>query len=314
MRAVVLESFVGSDYEDSPTSYEFPSRYLRQLDPLTQGESIIAVIYEPRGDGAGRMAYVGWATLQIPPSPSGRTNARGEPLYVVAYTSRYRDFDRAVPRNLNGEPVETWLRQLPVGRSRNVATFGRAVRSLQPEDLETIFRFGFASDLDTEPIYPNAGEVSQPALQVQERATRIVAVAQREATFRDNVLESYQRRCAITGFSAGTQSPSRMYGLLDIAHIKPVWAQGPDAVANGLALTPTLHRLFDRGLFTLDYSDGRPVIITSPRLDQAMIQSPDETSRLLIATGRQLLLPDNRVEWPHPDALAYHRREVFLSE
>lgn len=312
MDAVVLESFVGSDYEDSPSSYEFPTRYLRLFEPLSRGEAMVAVIYEPRGTSGGRMAYVGWASLKSPPVESARRGARGEQLWIVHYATRYRDFDRIVPRQIHGEPVETWLRALQPGRSRNVATVGRAVRRLSPEDLQAIFEFGFASELDVELRYPAVGDRVAPELKIQERATRLVAAAQREARFRDDVLAGYARRCAITGFTAGTRSPSRMFGLLDAAHIRPVWAQGPDTVANGIALTPTVHRLFDRGLFTIRYEGDRPEVLLSPRIEEGMVLSQDSASRLALTNGSRLLLPDTRDLWPHPDALAYHQMRVFL--
>jgi len=52
----VLESGFGSQYEDGPDSYEFQSRYLRFFEPLTRGEPLFAVIYEPRGETRGRIA------------------------------------------------------------------------------------------------------------------------------------------------------------------------------------------------------------------------------------------------------------------
>ena len=75
MYCVVLDSHVGSEYNDSPAGYEFPSRYLAVLEPLQRSEPVFAVIYEPRGrDGSGRMGYVGWATISQPPYRTGRTN------------------------------------------------------------------------------------------------------------------------------------------------------------------------------------------------------------------------------------------------
>lgn len=313
MQAVVLESFVGSEYEDSPSSYEFPSRYLRFFEPLSRGEPMVAVIYEPRGDGSGRMAYVGWAMLARPPAMSTRNRAAGSRLWVVEYIGRYREFDRVVPRTVGGQPIESWLRAIPAGRPRNVATFGRAVRGLTAGDLETIFRFGFAHELDTVDPYPVPDAHEAPHALVQERARRLVATAQREARFRDDVLLAYDHACAVTGFSIGRVSPARLHGLVDAAHIRPVWDKGADGVANGLALTPTLHRFFDRGLFTASYQDGRPVIVVSPRLDHVMVASPDGRSRLSLNNGDLLKLPTDRRSWPHPDALAYHERRVFLS-
>lgn len=313
MQAVILESFVGSSYDDSATSYEFPRRYLRQFEPLAHGESMVAVIYEPRGvQGTGRMAYVGLVTLTEPPVLSIRRGSRDQPLWVVRYSGRYREFDRVVPRTIGGEPVETWLREIPPGRPRNVATFGRAVRPLSAQDLETIVRFGFAGELDLGSSYPLGDSHEQQHLEVHERMAVLVSAAQREARFRDDVQIAYERRCAVTGFSTGARSPSLIHGLLDAAHIRPVWAQGPDDVINGLALTPTVHRLFDKGMFTLDYQEGVPIVVVSARLESSMIRSPDGSSVLALATGRPLYLPGDRRLWPHPEALQYHRREVFV--
>lgn len=65
----------------------------------------------------------------------------------------------------------------------------------------------------------------------------------RDARFRDNVLDAYGHRCAVSGVQLN---------LLDAAHILPVGAQGSnDQVSNGLALGPTYHRAFDRGLIYL---------------------------------------------------------------
>jgi putative restriction endonuclease len=65
----------------------------------------------------------------------------------------------------------------------------------------------------------------------------------RDAKFRDTVLDAYGHRCAVSGVQLD---------LLDAAHILPVGAPGShDLVTNGLALGPTYHRAFDRGLIYL---------------------------------------------------------------
>ncbi len=237
MRALVLESFVGSNYADSPDSYEFPPQYLGFFEPLTHDEPMLAVIYEPRGDqGEGRMAYVGWALLRDAPAASGRLNARRQRLHRLAYADRYREFDRIVPREAIGMPVETWLRALPRGRARNVATFGRAVRPLIDEDLQLIMGIGFPDGVERFNTEPPAEHAVAEVITATERSRRLISALQREARFRDDVLAAYQHRCALSGLAASS-SPSRAYGLLDAAHIRPVGNQGADAVANGLALT-----------------------------------------------------------------------------
>jgi hypothetical protein len=58
--ALILESFVGSIYTDRPDSYEFPPQYLKFFEPLTRGEPIVAVIYEPRGGSGGKGELPTW--------------------------------------------------------------------------------------------------------------------------------------------------------------------------------------------------------------------------------------------------------------
>jgi putative restriction endonuclease len=79
----------------------------------------------------------------------------------------------------------------------------------------------------------------------------------RDASFRAQVLAAYNQRCAVSGFQAllgGTLF------CLEAAHVHWHSHGGPSTVANGLALTPTLHKLFDHGAWSLD--DNRRVIVS----------------------------------------------------
>lgn len=70
----------------------------------------------------------------------------------------------------------------------------------------------------------------------------------RDRVFRWIVLAAYDERCAITGIkliNGGGRAE------VEAAHIRPVEADGPDIVSNGLALSGTAHWLFDRGLISL---------------------------------------------------------------
>lgn len=80
----------------------------------------------------------------------------------------------------------------------------------------------------------------------------------RPPSFRSEVLAAYDHRCAVTGYQAllaGTPF------CLEAAHVHSHSAGGPSKVSNGLALTPTLHKLFDYGAWTLD--DERRVLVSS---------------------------------------------------
>jgi putative restriction endonuclease len=93
--------------------------------------------------------------------------------------------------------------------------------------------------------------------------------------------------------------------------VKPVAMHGSDAVANGIALTPTLHRLFDQGLYTIEYRDSTLRTLVSPRLEPSMIRSADDSFRLPLVTGLVVRLPANRDMWPDPSVLRFHNKTVF---
>lgn len=303
MAAVVLESSMGSEYEDSPTSYEFPLRYLKffKHDPR---EPLYVVLYEPRGDnGRGRMKYVGWAEVAGEPVPTGRVSASRQPLFAVQYTEAARAFDLSVPREIMGTPMETWLGKFERGRPRNVATFGRAVRPLTDEDLARIFEFAGARLI----------EVKTEPTDIRERVAVLTNVLQRSEQFRRQVIGGYGEACAVSGFALGAVPLTKSSGLLDAAHIRPVASNGPDRVSNGLALTPTLHRLFDAGLFTATYQEGRPRLLVSPRLERRMIESPDGRFRLTLEDGAPVKPPTRLEDWPSRDQLDFHRSRIFIA-
>jgi putative restriction endonuclease len=311
MGAVVLESASVSQYPDTPMSYTFPERYLRPFEQLRAGESINAVIYEPRGDdGKGRMAYLGLATISKPPFPTGERSANGQRLWRVEYDGPAIAFDQPVPRELLGEPVEGFLRQFPRGIRRNQATRGQAVRLLPDADFERIVLLGNAVLVEASP-YPTADEHAQPLTQLRERNEYLVRAVRRNAQFRKDVLDAYERRCAVSGFTLGPVSPFTATSILEAAHIRPVKDAGTDLVGNGLPLTPTLHNLFDLGLFTVRYEDERPVVQTSPQLTPTMISSPDRGFSLPLADGLRLITPADQTSWPNRDQLEYHQRRIF---
>jgi putative restriction endonuclease len=309
--AVVLESAFGSQYDDTPSSYEFPERYLRYFDTLNSGNPMIAVIYEPRGEnGHGKMAYLGVATISRPAIETGRRSKNNERLWRVLYDAPAVQFNELVRREVSGRPVESWLVDLPRGRQRNVATVGRAVRPLRDEDLERILLLGNAPELGLA-TYPVATGHVVAAEQIRERTERLVSSIQRDARFRVDVISAYGRRCSVSGFSLGATSPTRSAGVLDAAHIRPVGQNGADSVDNGLPLSPTLHRLFDIGLFTVAYEQGRPVVRTSSELERTMISAPDRGFELPLRDGLRLLTPTNAKEWPNQDQLLFHERQIF---
>jgi putative restriction endonuclease len=181
---------------------------------------------------------------------------------------------------------------------------------LPDADFERIVLFGNAELLDAG-RYPTVDEHAQPLTQLRERTEYLVSAVRRNAQFRHDVLGAYGQRCAISGFTLGPVSPFTATSILEAAHIRPVKDDGTDLIGNGLPLTPTLHNLFDLGLFTVRYEDQRPVVRTSPQLTPTMISSPDRGFSLPLADGLGLITPANQAEWPNRDQLDYHERRIF---
>ena len=255
MAAVVLMSKPESAYADTATSYEFPAQYLKWFAPLERGEPMIAIVYEPFARGAGRQAFVGWASISKPPRRSARVTAVGRPLWEVAYDDRMHEFAMPVRRDIAGEPIEAWLRVVPA-EHRDIRTSGRSVRQLDDVDLATILRLGFGGAQDSPLLYPERDAHAAESL-VADRTRRLVSTLERTSRFREGVVQAYDFRCAVTQFSAGAMPQGRVTALIEAAHIRPVADRGPDSLSNGIAMTPTVHRLFDAGLFTLgSASDG----------------------------------------------------------
>ncbi len=88
---------------------------------------------------------------------------------------------------------------------------------------------------------------------------------------------------------------------MQAAHIRPVAAQGPDSVRNGLALSGTVHWMFDRGLISL--ADDGEILM-------ARYAVPEPVQRL-INPDRRLRVPARPEFQPHPQFLRYHREAVF---
>ncbi len=307
MRFILLTSKSDSPYADTATSYEYPARYRRFFEPLEAGEPMIAIIYEPRSGGRGRMSYVGWAALRGVPVRSPRVTDRGQPLWEVNYVDRVQEFPDPVPRDYLGQPVERWLRGIAPD-NRNVLSSGASVRWLEPEEGQLILELGHAGQLGVVE-YPVSDEPAE--LLVAERTRRVVEAVARDAQFRRQVMTAYKFKCAITGLEVGSLPEGRATKLLDAAHIRPVGDKGSDAVSNGISLTPTVHRLFDEGLVSATWSHGTLELVRSPKLEPSMIKSPERGTVIRLETGTPLILPADKSAWPSHEQIRYHQRMVF---
>lgn len=113
----------------------------------------------------------------------------------------------------------------------------------------------------------------------------------RSSTFTKQVLNAYDNRCAVT---------RRKLRLVDAAHILPVKAgdQSIDTVRNGIALSPTFHRAFDRGLIYLD--ESMFMRLNSSAADDLARQGLDTGINSFTAHLGKIHLPYDSAQHPDP--------------
>ena len=107
--------------------------------------------------------------------------------------------------------------------------------------------------------------------------------------------EAYDDTCAITRLRIvnGGGRPEAQ-----AAHIWPVGQGGPDVVQNGLALSSTVHWLFDRHLISL--TDDYRILVAHNKV-------PGELRSLFQRQMDRIHLPSDRQLWPHPAYITRHR-------
>lgn len=295
MAKAVFTTKVDPTYDDLPeVRYHFPRTYLRQAEAAV-GDWI--VYYEPRrtsGDrssSGGRQAY--FATARV-------RSVEADPVtpdHFYAFVDDYLEFDDPVPFRDGDFYYEGGLQR--VDGETNKGAFGRAVRNVPDREYDLIARAGFA-----EIIKPQGVTAEMPGL-AEEQATferpiveRLVARPFRDAAFATAVKAAYDNTCAITGLQIinGGGRPE-----VQAAHIRPVASSGPDSVRNGLALSGTVHWMFDRGLISLD--EDHAILMAEDRVPEPI--------RGLVNPDRKLRLPARPEFRPHPQFLEYHREHVF---
>lgn len=297
----VFDTKPASGYDDDVAQrYHFPSRYAGTVAACV-GDWII--LRRPRADG-GNLAYFAVARVgRVDPDPlvSGRAYAR---------LSDFLAFDAPVPWTADGRYAEDVLRRLPRNQV-GVYLRGRSVRPLEDADFVEIVAAGLKDTINPTNaqrygLDPELSELAgfMAGTPVGERLWRIeqtlVSRIFRDASFRRVVCAAYDDRCAVTKLrmiNGGGRSE------VQAAHIWPVAQGGPDVVQNGIALSATVHWLFDRHLISL--TDDYRLLVAHNRI-------PRQLQSLFASQDERIHLPSDPTVWPHPSYLVRHR-EAFAS-
>lgn len=292
-----------SAYDDiTGEQYHFPHTYLSRVQPVIDDWM---VYYGPLRGKAGRY-YTGIARVSaVDPDP------RLEKHYYARLVD-YIDFDRPVEYKANGGFEK---RLVQADGSVNNGYKVQAVRALDEAEFAAIVNAG----LSDEPQWPDRDDDDSGLIGDQPSdgfadfghgqpeiigapvnrpiVSQLLNRKFRDIKFKQNIRVAYDRTCAFTNLRLinGRGRPE-----VEAAHIRPVAEGGNDWVRNGIALSGTVHWMFDRGLLSMtdDYT-----IMTSRHLNY-------DVSHILNKDMKARVPTDERLR-PHPEYMGWHRANVF---
>jgi putative restriction endonuclease len=138
---------------------------------------------------------------------------------------------------------------------------------------------------------------STPILSVPgASALQLISARRGQGAFRLMVMDAYGRRCAISG--------ERTLPALEAAHIRPFAEHQLHEVQNGILMRSDIHKLYDRGLVTVE-PDLTFRVSGSIERDYSNGKIYSELA------GRTIASPDDPAMKPNSSALSWHSREVF---
>lgn len=285
-----------SIYDDSPAEqYQFPPQYLGRVNSCV-GDWIVYLEPSKVKQTRGYFAVAGVQQVIADPKTPGMYLALIEP-------GSYLDFAKPVAFSGPEGVIEQGVLN---DKGRVSGRAQSAVRPLSARDFRRIVTMGLDDDDD---LLPRVGEVAPDGFrdeqvpfvpdQERERISRLTSRILRDRVFRRVVLRAYDQRCAVTGLqliNGGGRAE------VEAAHIRPVEANGPDILTNGIALSGTAHWMFDRGMISL--ADDLEILISRHLNDQSGV-------RAMINSSGRALTPRRMSERPHPHFLKWHRENRF---
>jgi putative restriction endonuclease len=118
-----------------------------------------------------------------------------------------------------------------------------------------------------------------------------------QGAFRSAVIDSYNRRCAISG--------EKTVPVLEAAHIKPYSESGPHSTKNGILLRADLHILLDQGYITVTKD-------LSVKVSRKIKEEYENGRDYYIFDGNNLrIIPSSEDNHPAKEYLDWHNQNVF---
>jgi putative restriction endonuclease len=290
MANAIFTTQANPSYDDVPElRYHFPRRYLK-IAEQTVGDLII--YYEPRRESlgatssGGRQAYFATARVDRIERDPSRAN------HYYAFIKDFVPFTNPVPFKAGETYYESRLQKEDGTTNRGL--FGWNLRLISGTEYQIICQAGLSDAVEIAREESGLILAETPIEYGRSDRVQVVKRPVRDAAFARVVQKAYESTCAMTGLRLINGS-----GRCEIeaAHIWPVEEDGPDSPRNGIALSRTVHWMFDRGW--LSVSDFGDILVADKLV-------PDTVKRML-NPDRKMRMPSTPAWSPHPLFLRHHR-------
>ncbi|MGI0105196.1 HNH endonuclease [Salinimicrobium sp. WS361] len=206
----------------------------------------------------------------------------------------FAEIDRELFLLLQEIPNQLWFEYLILETyfANSKSIYLRPERNYEEENIE------YAILNEPKEVYQNHIQRLRETMEEDEYEEELFV---RGGLFKKTIPRIYNHTCCITGMKIQS---SHNLQMIDACHIYPFSLSGDDTVTNGIALSPTLHRAFDRGLITINSGF---LVRVSPS-----IQEDESKFNLSQFEGQQIILPEKEKHFPSQESLSWHNKEVFL--
>jgi len=125
----------------------------------------------------------------------------------------------------------------------------------------------------------------------------------RNSQFKKVIPRIYNFTCAFTGMRLESFDG---YNFIDACHIIPFSECHDDSISNGIALNPTLHRIFDKGLLSVD--ENYKILVSNN-----FAENSDSNFNIKQLHGKPMILPFGENFYPNKENLKWHRHRWNFS-
>jgi putative restriction endonuclease len=264
---------------------------------LQPGELFLFKLHSPRNVivGGGIFAYANTLPCSLAWNAFGESNGARSAHEMRSRIAKYRRSDPsdrsdfAVGCRILTQPFffeePDWL-PLPASWSPNIVSF----KTYDTSDAEGLALWEAVMDRlsrSAAPIFSDHDRFGEPQL-IKPRLG--------QGAFRVLVTDIYGRRCAVT--------QERTLPALEAAHIRPYSDGGTHEAPNGLLLRRDIHSLFDAGYVTI--TPGLNFEVSRRIKDEF-----DNGKHYYALHGQRIIVPENAIQRPDPNALTWHNEHCF---